>query len=291
MKKIYEQKFLIAVLLLGTVVLWKMHFDNTLVNVVYGVADTKETVLTSRFPVIITSVHVVPGQRVGKGDLLVESKSPQLELEILKLKNELSGFLARRAFNRVMNDHLEGVDLKTHPKYAYTNPLKYQIANLERQIRVLEDDLEALDVYAETDSVVGVVNVRPGEKLAAFAPYLTIVKNTPLFVRGYIHEYVNTETFKHQRVTLHSFTRPSEGVDGSLMEIGDRIVPFPSQLLRGEAQLWGREVIVALPPGNEFRVGEKLILRLGSDELRLRDPRRQQSLLSKSSKETREKSL
>jgi len=71
---------------------------------------------------------------------------------------------------------------------------------------VLEKEKAALNIYAETDSVVGVVNVRQGERLAAFVPFLTLIKNTPLFIRGYIHEYVNTKTFRHQKVLVRSFS-------------------------------------------------------------------------------------
>jgi multidrug resistance efflux pump len=279
MKKLFEQKFFILTLLLCVGIVVKMHFDNTSVNTIYGVADTKETVVTTRYPVVIKKIHVFPGQRVYRGDLLLETENHELGLQILKLQSELSALNSKNLFNKAMNEHLDSVTIAADKKYAYTNPLRYQIASLQKQIEVLEKEQSNLNIYAETDSVVGVVNVRQGERLAAFAPFLTLIKNTPLFVRGYIHEYVNTKTFRHQKVSLRSFSRPREAVEASVVEIGDRIVQYPVQLTRSDAPLYGREVIISLPKENAFLVGEKLLIQLHNEQLIIDDPQFDRSLL------------
>src|SRR5690606_31533520 len=143
--------------------------------------------------------------------------------------------------NKAMNEHLDTVNIKANKKYAYTNPLSFQVASLVKQIAVLEKEKASLNIYAEADAIVGAVNVRQGERLAPFAPFMTLIKNTPLFIRGYIHEYVKTKTFRNQMVKLSSFSNPWETVTGSVVEIGDRIVQYPEQILRGDkATLWGR---------------------------------------------------
>ncbi|HXH74717.1 MAG TPA: hypothetical protein VNJ08_07110 [Bacteriovoracaceae bacterium] len=268
MKKLLEHKFFVLSLLFCGGVIFKMHFDNTSVSNIYGVADTKETVVSSRFPVIVKKIHVFPGQKVYAGDLLLETENHDLSLKILKLQSELSGLNAKIMFNKAMNEHLDSSDIKASKKYAYTNPLRFQIESLTSQIKVLEKEKSDLNIYAETDASVGVVNVRQGERLAAFAPFLTLVKTTPLFIRGYIHEYVNVKTFRHQKVSIRSFSRPREPISGSVVEIGDRVVAFPEHILRGDkATLWGREVIIALPTDNTFLVGEKVLIQLQKDTL------------------------
>ena len=263
MKKIIEQKYFILLILFCVGVVTKMHAYNTSVNTIYGVADTKETVVTSKYPVLIKRIHVYPGQKVARGDILLETENQDLALQIFKLQSELSALNAKNRFNRAMNEHLDSVDIKTNKKFSYTNPLQFQIASLNNQIKILEKEKADLNIYAETDSVVGVVNVRQGERQAAFEPFLTLIKNTPLFVRGYIHEYVNCKTFRHQKVAIRSFSNPTETIAASVVEIGDRIVQFPPQILRGESSpLWGREVIIALPRDNSFLVGEKLLIQL-----------------------------
>ena len=263
LKKILEQKFFILLLIVSASVVGKMHFDNTSVNTIYGVADTKETVISSRHPVIIRKINVVPAQKVYAGDVLVEMESPELSREILRIESELFTLKARSSFNRAMSTHLED-----NPDLRGINPLRFQIESLEKQLSLLRDEERALKVTAAADAVVGVVNVRQGERLGAFEPSLTLIKNTPLFVRGYIHEYVNTQTFRNQKVYLRSFSHPADTVTARVLEIGDRIVQFPEQLLRGDkAALWGREIVISLPEGNEFLVGEKLLIQLTNEKL------------------------
>ena len=292
MKKIWEQKYFILTILIGVGIAFKMHFDNTTMNTIYGVADTKETVVSFRFPVIIKNINVAPGQRVYKGDTLIETDAPELGVQILKMKSDLAELKARLKFNHVMNDHLAGVEIKASAKYAYTNPLQFQIDSLNQQISVLENEKADLNVVAKVDGVVGTVNVRPGERVAAFSPAITLIKNTPLFVRGYVHEYVNAKTFRYQRVTLRSFSRPSETVDGSIIQIGDRIVQFPEQLARGDHMaLWGREIIIALPEENHFLVGEKLLVQLRGETIEIRGLDTQNNLLTKNQRSVRSRKL
>ena len=52
-------------------------------------------------------------------------------------------------------------------------------------------------------------------------------------------------------------------VEGKIIDIGSRIVGYPSRLLpRPDIDLWGQEIFIRIPDGNEFLNGEKVIVRL-----------------------------
>lgn len=54
-----------------------------------GISDTREVLVNTENPVEITSVHVVPGQAIDKGELLVELRRPELVIKINSISHQI----------------------------------------------------------------------------------------------------------------------------------------------------------------------------------------------------------
>lgn len=55
----------------------------------YGIAETREIIVNTESPVEVKKLHVVPGQEIAKGDLLVEFEQPELTMRINEISHEL----------------------------------------------------------------------------------------------------------------------------------------------------------------------------------------------------------
>ncbi|QDK39807.1 DUF3616 domain-containing protein [Bdellovibrio sp. NC01] len=218
-----------------------------------GVAESREFQVSFDGPVEIKHVHVMPGQNVKRGDLLLELNQTDLELQLRTLKARFDKLSAeiklREEISTVTKDsvHLpEGAD-----------PLKTELNDTRKEMELVERKLRNLYVFAEVDGTVGAVNVKDGERAPSFAALVTLLPLQPSFVNGYVNENLQSTIQIGQKVEVASATGKS--VQGTVVSIGTRIVQIPQRLLRIQnLQAWGREVVVKIPPTNDFLLGEKV---------------------------------
>ncbi|HLV33069.1 MAG TPA: biotin/lipoyl-binding protein [Chitinispirillaceae bacterium] len=80
----------------------------------FGIADTKEKVISSEFGVEIKNVHMTPGQYVNAGDTLVELRSPEIDLKIseykhlideLKIRSKVETNLSKSEMRTLKTEH------------------------------------------------------------------------------------------------------------------------------------------------------------------------------------------
>jgi multidrug resistance efflux pump len=154
---------------------------------------------------------------------------------------------------------------------APTSAAKIQLQRLEQQLRLLRAENDRLEIVARIAGVIGSVNFKVGEKVAPFAPILTLSARTPSFIKGYIHENMHTSVGPGDRVKASSLAaggavntaRPS--FVGRVVGVGSRIVAYPRRLSKSpDIQLWGREVIVRIPAENDLILGEKVMIEAAS---------------------------
>lgn len=143
------------------------------------------------------------------------------------------------------------------------DPLSEQISRLEDEMRILEADRQRLLFTAQIDGVIGSVNFKVGDKVSAFTPILTLHAASPSFVRGYIHEDVYSQVGVREKVRVQGIQNHAKPVEGVVVGVGTRIVEYPERLRkRADILIWGREVIIQIPPGNRFLLGEKVRITL-----------------------------
>ncbi len=87
MKKINSFYIVIALFFIGMLTLNSFFFQGS--QSFLGITYSKVYKINAEKSSIIGNVHVVPGQTVNTGDILVELESPELNLEISKLRKEI----------------------------------------------------------------------------------------------------------------------------------------------------------------------------------------------------------
>ncbi len=234
-----------------------------------GITGSKEIIINFENPVGIKKIHVVPGQNVYQGDLLVEFNQVDLQVAINKVFFQLKELTANQKLNRNIN-----LSLKSNNKTQYLakqiknraqneSPLQIRIDKLKKELEILEKQKERLFIYSDIEGVIGSVNFKEGELVNRFAPILTIYAPSPSYVKGYIHENAYNTVKVGQQVLVTSQSDNTKFIKGDVFSVGSRIIPYPPRLNKyPTSPLWGREVLIHIPPKNLMLLGEKVHVNL-----------------------------
>jgi len=65
-----------------------------------GIAETREVIVNSEEPVEIWNIHVVPGQEIKKGRVLVELERPELTMKINEISHQLDELKSQHLINK-----------------------------------------------------------------------------------------------------------------------------------------------------------------------------------------------
>lgn len=223
---------------------------------ILGLAESHEFQVSFDSAVEIKQVHVLPGQVVKKGDLLLELSQENLNLQIRVLKSKYEKLSAELKLRQQISSLTR--DMTRLPQSA--DPLQVELSSIKSEIDILEKRLRSLFVFAEVDGAVGAVNFKNGEKAPAFSSLLTLVPLNPTYINGYVNENLISTVKVGQMVEV--FSNSGHSVYGRIINIGSRIVPIPQRLLRiPTLSAWGREVVVKIPSNNQLIVGEKVSVK------------------------------
>lgn len=100
----------------------------------YGIADTREIVINSENPVEIKNVHVVPGQAITVGTLLIDLDRSELIMEINNVSHQLEELRANR---RVRTGGLKSqANALKAQKEAKISEIDYKIKQLQAQYTI-----------------------------------------------------------------------------------------------------------------------------------------------------------
>ncbi|HRO67985.1 MAG TPA: biotin/lipoyl-binding protein, partial [Pseudobdellovibrionaceae bacterium] len=222
-----------------------------------GVADSRELQVNFEYPVEIKRIHVIPGQNVKKGDLLVELDQSELNGQIRLIRAQISKLEAERGVRRALNRIVSNAsDLRT------SDPLSVEIDDLTEELGYLENQRKNLYVFAEVDGIIGGVNFKKGEKVPAFTGLVSLSPQNPSYVEGFLHESLPTKVEIGRKVTVTPVSSGTPPVEGTVVSVGSRIILMPIRLSHfPNLQVWGREVVVEIPPRNGFLLGEKVQIK------------------------------
>lgn len=105
----------------------------------------------------VIKIHVESGQRVKKGDLLIEIRNEDLKAQLLETENKLNELkLMRLTLNAQLqsgNNNNRPVDEMTKLR-GQLNETETQISGILKQLEILKDRLDKLNVKAPIDGVV-----------------------------------------------------------------------------------------------------------------------------------------
>lgn len=222
-----------------------------------GVADSREQQISFEYPVSIKHLHVISGQNIRKGDLLVELDQSELSEKIRLIRAQLdraeSEKLLRQQLNLIVNNRSFG-DL--------ADPLAVDIEDFTEQLGELEEQKKKLYVFAQVDGIIGTVNFRQGEKVPGFTTILTLTPDSPTYVEGFVHESLKTKLVVGKTVRITPLSSDTQAMEGKIVSVGSRIIQIPLRLMSyPNMQVWGREVVVEIPPHNGLLLGEKVQIK------------------------------
>jgi multidrug efflux pump subunit AcrA (membrane-fusion protein) len=217
-----------------------------------AIADSREQSVNFDYPVIVKRVHVIPGQAVSKGQILVELRQPEIDTQVRSLRSNLR----QLKLEKQLRDQIS----KGLPEQASKQTIDPQaalIAEAQTELDILENQQKNLFVFADYDGVIGNVFVKAGESAQAFTPILTLASANPSIVQGFIHESVSSNIQIGQKFNIK--TTDGRFVVGEVASLGARIVPIPNRLLKiSSLMAWGKEVVIRIPEKNSFLLGEKV---------------------------------
>ncbi len=222
-----------------------------------GIADSRELQVNFEYPVSVKRVLVLPGQRVEKGDLLIELDQSELDQQIRVIRGQVNRLEAelqvRHDLNQIVGNSASGMN---------GDPVAVDLADYKNQLDYLETQKKNLYIFADVTGLVGAVNYKKGEKVPAFTALITLTPENPSYVQGFIHENMRTKLTLNAPVTVRGLNSGVQSVEGRIVSVGARMLPLPPRMLHNPAmQMWGREVIVELPERNGFLIGERVQIK------------------------------
>jgi HlyD family secretion protein len=318
---------LIAILFVAMLLISFQYFRGSAHSSV-GITFARQNRISVERPATVKAIHVVPGQQVQGGELLIELVSSELEINIDKLENRISDHKAEKSekvkitqsevayiqaqldleleeiqaeidelenelmLNRKLTGEFAGNQKspdESNPLVGKINSLKRQLSMkteartirikdvqqrhgldmqlLDNQISLLERELEQLIrekqnlvKHAVTNGVVENVNVKTNEQVEAYAPLLTINPVNPTTVVGYMVGKKDMLPIGSS-VTIKSVDYVRAIISGKVIGYGS-VVALPDILQKSMAvKAFGREIFIEIPGGNDFAVGEKVLIR------------------------------
>jgi multidrug resistance efflux pump len=231
----------------------------------YGIAGNSEIKISSQYPVKIKTIQVIPGQSVKRGDKLVELIRDDLELKAKTILDKLAILKAKLGHNQRLMEMIDGNQKSRKNGRADANaPAILEMRALENQLRMIEGEKSKLVIYSEIDGIVGDVFFHQGEKVSPFSTILSLGIEKANYIEAWIHEKNYTLADLNQSVSVSSLVDRTREVKGEIVNVGKRIVQFPTRLVRHQgAAVWGRKVLVKLPANNSFLLGEKVFVSIG----------------------------
>ncbi len=183
------------------------------------------------------------------------------------LEGEDPYYVARRGIlqekeleeNRYVKE--QGRQRKLYDKDLDFYRLRRNRLNDELQSHLTEQ--ENLRQYSPIDGTIGQVTVQLMELIPPYETILSVYDENPDVIKAYMNEQAIVPVEVGDQVRVESINR-EYAIKGEVVEIGSRIVSYPSQMIQNpQTPMWGREVFVKIPIDNEFLNGEKVYVYLG----------------------------
>lgn len=306
-----------------------------------GIAEQREVIVNWDSPVEIKRIHVLEGQSIDVGELLVELDSQDLRMQINQITHQLDQLKAQKGVDRtkiqseisqleakkntiiteILNKirqlenqydinqsltaglkSIEKSDTQSgeinpanpislqieslqqeltvvitpitiqieHLNNMLTtadNPLAAEIDRLTKELALLKQQRNQLNIYAPLSGIIGSISYKPGEKVSPFAPILSLHTQNPSLIKGYIYETAHTLLSVGTEVDVASMTNRRNNVKGEVIGLGTRIVECPMRLRKYQEVLtWGREVTIKIPKENSFLLGEKVDINVNTGD-------------------------
>jgi len=97
----------------------------------YGIAETREMIINTEYPVELKKLHIAPGQTVRHQDLLVEFSRPELAMEINAITHELEELRGQQQANA--HEFKSRINALRAQEIAASSDIEYRIRQLQAE--------------------------------------------------------------------------------------------------------------------------------------------------------------
>jgi len=227
-----------------------------------GIIEPGEIIINRDRAVIIRKINAIPGQKVGKEFHLLELENPDLNFKINQVTLELEKLLQEYRLNNNMRVSSEIIEKGAgKPSSGGYSLIDIKIGALTRELDFLKKEKERMKVITESPCTIVAVNYKAGETAAPYTAIMTIINEAPAMVKGYVLENLNYRLSAGDGLFVQSLYNSGRSVTGTVLSSGIKLVMIPDRLNPNPmVKLWGREVVIAIPPGNPFMFDEKVLI-------------------------------
>ena len=226
----------------------------------YGIAGSDLVKVSSQYPVKIRSILVIPGQKIKKGEVLMELIRNDLELKEQEISDKLDIIQDKFQQNQKMMNIIK-FSAKSNQFNNQVNPFALEIKKLQNQLNIINEEKKKLTIYSEIDGVIGDVFFHNGEEVSPFSTICSMSREKPNYIEAWIHEAAHNQVIVGDDVSIVSTTSDHRVIKGKVVTVGKRIVEFPLRMIkRANTKMWGRKVIILPESNNYFLLGEKIFV-------------------------------
>lgn len=193
------------------------------------------------------------GSLTGYVDTLQQFGSSyyEIELEVLNKEKEFiqrEFELERSASVRINNEEIKSFGIIE--------------SQLQIELDVLLQEKEQQIKTSEIHGTIGSVSAQPGELLSPYTTILSVYESNPTIIKAVMNEGYKYQVEVGDIVNVESTNR-EYSVDGKVIEIGARIIEYPSRLKNNQnIQMWGQEIFVRIPENNQLLNGERVFVKI-----------------------------
>ena len=149
---------------------------------------------------------------------------------------------------------------------AVHQPAKIEQDLINTEMSHYQDEQKKLSIYAPTNGIIGSILCKEGENISAFATLLNFYQMNPTLVKGFVHESLVPKVKVGDPMEVSSSLHPQHKIKGKVTGLGSRIVEIPERLRKiPDFKTYGREVIIQIPPQNNFLQKEKVMLNTSTN--------------------------
>ena len=186
-------------------------------------------------PAQVKEVHVVQGQAVRKGQLLLKLDDAIMRQSVTASRQQLEGIktqlaYAKNIYQRQKNLWDQGIGTEVQLITAKTNvtSLENQLSAAGEQVKTLGEQLNTANVYSDVNGIADIVNIRVGETfsgMTATGPQIKIVNTSSLKVVTNVPENYITRIHKGSPVEI-SIPDANKNISSTISLISQSIDPL-----------------------------------------------------------------
>lgn len=137
------------------------------------------------------------------------------------------------------------------------NRLRFEISENQKNASV------DIQMTAQKDGLVGNIYCKENEHFSSYKTLVSTYEPNPSTIKGFIQEDFIMKIALDDRIYVRSTKDEELRYTGTVIGLGSRIVEIPPRLRKREDfKTYGREIIVSIPPQNQFLQKERTILEL-----------------------------